>query len=95
MRDLPLQVPGTCKGTQTLLTINQPLSASSMVWLRLLLETDSIFTQPSLASEYKHEWASAVCTAIPHLSVQFVQSVADAIEYNWEWAAAVCTAVPH
>ena len=46
-----------------------------MVWLRLLLETDSIFTQPSLASEYKHEWASAVCTAIPHLSVQFVLSL--------------------
>ena len=37
-----------------------------------MLETDSIFTQPSLASEYKHEWASAVCTAIPHLSVQSV-----------------------
>ena len=41
------------------------------------------------------ELAAAVCTAIPHFSVQFVQSLAAAIEYNWEWAAAVCTAVPH
>ena len=41
------------------------------------------------------EWASAVSTAIPHLYVQFVESVADAIEYNLEWAAAVCAAVPH
>ena len=47
------------------------------------------------ALKYILEWAAAVCTAIPHLSVQFVQSLADAIEYNWEWAAAVCTAVPH
>ena len=35
VQDLPLQVPGTCRGTQTLLTINQPLIASGMVWLRL------------------------------------------------------------
>ena len=41
------------------------------------------------------ELPAAVCTAIPHLSVQFVQSLAAAIEYNWEWSAAVCTAVPH
>ena len=26
------------------------------------------------------EWVVAVCTAIPHLSVQFVQCLADAIE---------------
>ena len=32
---------------------------------------------------------------MPHLTVQFVQSLADTIEYYWEWAAAVCTAVPH
>ena len=47
------------------------------------------------ALKYILEWAAAVCTAIPHLSVQFVQSVADAIDYNLEWTAAVCTAVPH
>ena len=47
------------------------------------------------ALKYIQEWAAAVCTAIPHLSVQFVQSVADAIKYILEWAAAVCTAVPH
>ena len=47
------------------------------------------------ALRYILEKASAVCTAIPHLSVQFVQSLADAIEYNWKWAAAVCTAIPH
>ena len=41
------------------------------------------------ALNYILEWAAAVCTVIPHLSVQFVQSLADAIEYNWEWAAAV------
>ena len=47
------------------------------------------------ALKYILEWAAAVCTAIPHLSVQFVKPLADAIEYNWEWAEAVCTAVPH
>ena len=47
------------------------------------------------ASQSLQDGLAAVCTAIPHLSVQFVQSLADAIEYNWEWAAAVCTAVPH
>ena len=41
------------------------------------------------ALTYILEWAAVVCTAIPHLSVQFVQFLADAIEYNWEWAAAV------
>ena len=113
-------VPGTSRGTQTLLTINQLLTASSMVWLRLRLETDSscLYCNPSFictvctkyeaflcalcfASEgplgpvkhcfilitshdkkdygcvqmidYGHEWPAAVCTAIPHLSVQCVQ----------------------
>ena len=47
------------------------------------------------ALKYILEWAAAVCTAIPHLSVQFVQSLADAIAYSWEWAAGVCTAVPN
>ena len=28
------------------------------------------------------EWPAAVCTAIPHLSVQFVQSLVVATEYN-------------
>ena len=44
---------------------------------------------------YILEWAAAVCSAIPHLSVQLVQSLDDAIEYNWQWTAAVCTVVPH
>ena len=43
------------------------------------------------ALKYTLEWAAAVCTAIPHLSVHLVQSLADIIEYNLEWAAAVCT----
>ena len=47
------------------------------------------------ALKYILEWAAAVCTVIPHLYVQFVQSLADAIGYNWEWAATVCTAGPH
>ena len=41
------------------------------------------------ALKYILEWAAA------NLSVQFVQSLADAIEHNWERAAAVCTTVPH
>ena len=39
----------------------------------------------AVALKYILEWAAAVCTAIPHVSVQFVQSLADTIEYNWEW----------
>ena len=35
------------------------------------------------ALKYILEWAAVVCSAIPHLSVQFVQSLAAAIEYNW------------
>ena len=31
------------------------------------------------ALKYIIEWAAAVCTVIPHLSVQFVESLADAI----------------
>ena len=33
------------------------------------------------ALKYILEWAAVVCTAIPHLSVQFVQSLADAIKH--------------
>ena len=46
---MPLLVPGTSRGTQTLLTTNQLLTASSMVWLRLRLETDSscLYCNPS------------------------------------------------
>ena len=47
------------------------------------------------ALKYILEWAAAVCTTVPHFSIQFVQSFADAIEYYWEWAAAVCNAAPH
>ena len=36
------------------------------------------------ALKYILEWAAAVCNAIPHLSVQFVEYWADAIEYNWK-----------
>ena len=36
------------------------------------------------ALKYTLEWAAVVCTAIPHLSVHFVQSSADIIEYNLE-----------
>ena len=43
-----------------------------------------------------HTHTVYVCSsAIPHLSVQFLRSLADAIKYILEWAAAVCTAVPH
>ena len=49
----------------------------------------------AVALKYILEWAAAVCTAIPHLYVQFAQFLADAIEYIWEWAASVCTGVPH
>ena len=38
------------------------------------------------ALKYILELEAAVCTAIPHLSVQFVESLADAIEYNWEYS---------
>ena len=34
-----------------------------------------------LLMKYILEWAAAVCTAIPHLSVQFVQPLADAIKH--------------
>ena len=44
---------------------------------------------------YILELTAPVCTAITHLSVQFVQSLAAAIGYNWEWTGAVCTTVPH
>ena len=33
------------------------------------------------ALKYILEWEASVCTAIPHLSVQFVQSLADAIKH--------------
>ena len=59
-------MPGTGLGNQTLLTINQPVTASSM----------------ADALKYILEWAAVVCTATPHLSIQFVQSLADAIEYT-------------
>ena len=34
--------------------------------------------------KYILEWAAAVCSAIPNLSLQFVQSLVDAIAYNGE-----------
>ena len=85
MQELPLLVPGTGLGTQTLLTINQPVTASSMVW-RILEWAVAVSTAiPHLyaqfvqsvadAIEYNLEWTAAVCTAVPHLFVQFVLSL--------------------
>ena len=47
------------------------------------------------ALQYTLEWAAAVCTEVPHLSLEFVQFLADTSAYNWEWSVTVCTADPH
>ena len=58
---MPLLVHGTGLGTQTVLTIIQPVTA----------------IKHDLANTLKYilEWAAAVCAAVPHLAVQFVLSL--------------------